>query len=196
LVLKLEKHMPSENGIIGVLPIGNVTGPAPKIIAAHIAGYFNLDARVLPPQDLPAKAMDRQRLQYDAGRLINIFEAHQWAESLKLVAVLDVDIFVPIFTHVFGEARQGGKVAVVSLFRLGDALPTARPSQASILERIAKVALHELGHLFNLQHCDNAQCLMHFSGGLEDLDLLSFNLCRYCRAYLKDALFFPTGESV
>jgi archaemetzincin len=184
------------NEVIGVLPIGSVTGPAPKIIAAHISGYFNLDARVLAPLDLPTGALDRQRLQYDAGRLINSLEAHQWDGYRKLVAVLDVDIFVPIFTHVFGEARQGGKVAVVSLFRLGETRRSTHPSQAVILERSAKIALHELGHLFNLQHCDNTKCLMHFSGGLADLDHLSFNLCRYCRKFFKDALFFPTAESV
>jgi archaemetzincin len=184
--------MSSENGIIGVVPVGNLTGPAPKIIAAHISGYFNLDARVLPPLDLPVKALDRQRLQYDAGRLISILEARPLTDHLKFIAVLNVDIFVPIFTHVFGEARQGGTVAVVSLFRLGASLPSSRPPHDGILARVAKVALHELGHLFNLQHCDNEKCLMHFSGGLEDLDRLAFNLCRYCRTYLKDALFFPT----
>ena len=174
---------------IGVLPIGDIADPAPKIIAAHISGYFNLDARVLPASDLPSRALNRQRLQYDAGRLIDILEAKHNPNYLKSIAVLDVDIFVPIFTHVYGEARQGGAVAVVSLFRLGD---LSQP-QSGVFERIAKIALHELGHLFNLQHCDNAKCLMHFSGSLDDLDRLGFNLCRYCRLFFKDAPYFPTA---
>ena len=52
----------------------------------------------------------------------------------------------------------------------------------------AMLALHELGHLLNLRHCDNENCLMHFSGALVELDTLSFTLCRYCKAYLQDAL--------
>jgi archaemetzincin len=183
--------MSFEQEIIGVLPIGDVTDPVPNIIAAHISGYFELDARVLPTADLPRNALDHQRLQYDAGRLIDILEAKHNPNYLKCIAVLDVDIFVPIFTHVFGEARQGGPVAVVSLFRLND---PAQP-HGGVYERIAKIALHELGHLFNLQHCDNGKCLMHFSGGLEDLDQLSFNLCRYCRMFFKDAPYSPTAEN-
>jgi archaemetzincin len=188
--------MAAENKTIGILPVGSIAEPAPQIIAAHISGYFNLDARVLPPLDLPATAFHRQRAQYDAGRLIRFLESYPTAEVLKRIAVVDVDIFVPIFTHVFGESRQGGNAAVVSLFRLRGPSQPPPHSQADIFTRVAKVALHELGHLFNLQHCSNRKCLMHFSGALEDLDGLTFNLCRYCRTYLKDALFFLTGEIV
>jgi predicted Zn-dependent protease len=34
----------------------------------------------------------------------------------------------------------------------------------------------------------DALCLMHFSGGLEDLDQTPLYLCRYCSLYLRDAL--------
>ena len=40
---------------------------------------------------------------------------------------------------------------------------------ASLYDRAAKVALHELGHLFNLQHCDDSRCLMHFNVDIADL---------------------------
>jgi archaemetzincin len=44
-----------------------------------------------------------------------------------------------------------------------------------------------LGHLFNLFHCEDNKCLMHFSGDLEDLDRTPLYFCRYCSAYYKDA---------
>jgi archaemetzincin len=54
--------------------------------------------------------------------------------------------------------------------------------------RAAKVTLHELGHLLDVFHCDDPMCLMHFSGGLSELDDLPMQFCRYCRRYVKEAV--------
>jgi archaemetzincin len=97
-----------------------------------------------------------------------------------------------VFTHVYGEARQGGSVALVSLFRLGEDPVESIPPSAVMLERAAKVALHELCHLYNLTHFERHDCLMHFSGSLEDLDHISFRLCRYCMSYFRNAVRLET----
>ena len=101
---------------------------------------------------------------------------------------LDLDLFVPIFTHVYGEALQGGNTALVSLHRLASNPDDRKPASAEALERAAKVALHELCHLYDLSHCMDARCLMHFSGDLEELDRTPFYFCRYCAAYFRDAV--------
>ena len=41
-------------------------------------------------------------------------------------------------------------------------------------------ALSLTGHLFNLFHCNETKCLMHFSGVIEDLNKIPFYLCRDC----------------
>jgi archaemetzincin len=109
----------------------------------------------------------------------------------KVIGILDVDLFVPILTHVFGEARQGGKSALVSITRLKDDVDADHPPTPLLLGRAAKVALHEAGHLYNLFHCMDEKCLMGFSGGLSDLDLRPLYFCRYCHAFLRDALHRP-----
>ena len=138
--------------------------------------------------DLPPDTFDKYRLQYNAAQLLSALENKAFDGFSKVIAVLDVDIFIPIFTCVFGEARQGGKVALVSLFRLGKT-PSGRPiPSGQMLERASKIALHELGHLFGLVHCEDERCLMHFSGEVDEVDRLPLNLCRYCRLYLKEAV--------
>jgi archaemetzincin len=112
----------------------------------------------------------------------------------KMVGILSVDLFLPVFTHVFGEARQGGKVALVSTFRLGGNPSELATPHSLVLERTAKVALHEACHLYDLTHCENHHCLMYFSGNLEELDDIPFSFCRYCRSYLRDSFpknFYP-----
>jgi archaemetzincin len=175
---------------VGVVAIGNVPQIASKTIAAHILGYLNLDAELLPPLEHPVYAHDDRRLQYNASTILKTLGSSPIHKCTKVLGVLDVDIFVPIFTHVFGEAEQGGKCGVVSLYRLKEGLCRGGcpPDTPRLLERAAKVALHELGHLFDLFHCADNKCLMHFSGGLQDLDGVPFYFCRYCSLYFRDAL--------
>ena len=180
--------MRSQKKPVGVVPLGEVPEIALKVIAAHISGYYKLSVQILPPLGHPDYAFHERRFQYDAGIILKAFESIQFEDYEKVIGVLNLDLFVPIFTYVFGEAKQGGKFALVSLFRL-DKNPDGHPSPSSLIfERAAKVALHELGHLFNLFHCREKKCLMHFSGGIQDLDETPMYLCRYCSTYLKNRL--------
>lgn len=174
---------------IGVVPFGEVSEVALKVIAAHILGYFNVDADILPRLEHPAYAHDANRRQYNAATILEAMGSMPFHDYEKVIGVLEVDLFVPIFTHVFGEAKQGGKYALVSLCRLRRNSDGTTPPESVFLERAAKVALHELGHLFHLLHCTDGRCLMHFSGGLQELDETSFYLCRYCSKYLADSLY-------
>jgi archaemetzincin len=180
--------MRSKKRRIGVVPVGEVPEITSKAVAAHILGYLNLNTDVLSPLEHPTYAQDEKRLQYDAGAILQAFESMPFHDYEKVIAVLEVDLFVPIFTHVFGEARQGGKYALISLHRLKRNLDGSTPPMSLVLERASKVAIHELGHLYNLHHCMDRGCLMHFSGELEDLDKTPLYFCRYCWVYLRDAV--------
>ncbi|MFH1349558.1 MAG: archaemetzincin family Zn-dependent metalloprotease [Pseudomonadota bacterium] len=178
----------SKKARIGLLPIGEIPEITSKAIAANILGYLYLDVDILHHVGPPSYALDKKRLQYDAGTILKAMEPEGIRDYDKLIGVVDVDIFVPILTHVFGEAQQGGRCALVSLFRLKRHLDGSDTPLSLLLERAAKVSIHELGHLFNLHHCMDAACLMHFSGGLEDLDKAPLYFCRYCSVYFRDAL--------
>ncbi len=178
--------MTSNKKPVGVVPLGEIPEIVLKVIANHITRCFKLTTQILPLLKQPEYALDKRRLQYNAGIIIETFESMHFSDHDKVIAVLNQDLFIPIFTHVFGEARQGGKCGVVSLFRLEKNPDGSSPLKPLIHERAAKVALHELGHLLNLLHCEHEQCLMHFSGSIEELDETSFHLCEYCSIYLQD----------
>ena len=180
--------MSTDKRLIGVVPFGEVPEIALKVITAHISNLVNLSSQILPPLEHPEYAFDTRRYQYDAGIIIEALEAMPFKDYEKVVCVLDLDLFIPIFTHVFGEAKQGGKFALVSLFRLGKNPEGSSPPASLLHERAVKVALHELGHLFELLHCEHKRCLMHFSGSIEELDEQPLYLCNYCSVYLQDKL--------
>lgn len=174
--------------LVAVLPFAQASSAAAKVIAAHVSGYLNLAVETLPAMEIPPEALDPGRLQYNAATLIQAVEALPLEAYFKIIAVFDVDLYIPLFTHVFGEARQNGRVALVSLFRLETHMDGSSPPTDRVLERVAKIALHELGHLLNLLHCDDERCLMHFCGEVETLDRTTFNYCRHCRTSLRQAL--------
>ena len=177
--------------VVAVVPFGSAPLIAAKVIAAHVSGYLNLAVETLPPMDIPPDALDQGRLQYNAASLIQAIEAMPLKDYFKIIALFNVDLFIPLLTHVFGEARQNGRVALVSIFRLETHVDGSSPSSERVLERAAKIGLHELGHLLNLLHCDDDRCLMYFSGGVDTLDRTAFNFCRYCRISLHRALVEP-----
>ena len=174
---------------VAVIPFGQVSDIAAKVIAAHISGYLEMTAETLPAMPIPPQALDGGRLQYNAALFIDALEKADRIDAFKIISLVDVDLFIPLFTHVFGEARQNGRVAVVSLYRLTAPGDGTGPAIASpVLERAAKIAVHELGHLLNLLHCADPMCLMHFSETLDRLDQTPLNFCRYCRRSLHRSL--------
>lgn len=46
-------------------------------------------------------------------------------------------------------------------------------------QRIIMEAVHELGHAFGLNHCNNSVCVMDFSNSIKDTDINSF--CDMCK---------------
>jgi archaemetzincin len=174
--------------LFSILPMGCIPEIMIKSIAAHIQGYLDIDTDILPPSPVPAHAFDQKRLQYNAAHIIEKIEQKALRQQKRILGIVDVDLFIPVFTHVLGEARQGGEAAVISVYRLLEKRDEKTPYSPLILERTAKIALHEASHLFNLSHCMDENCLMHFSGSLDDIDNLSFYFCRYCSAHLKETI--------
>lgn len=90
------------------------------------------------------------------------------------VAVIDSDLTAPGREFVFGEATLGGPFAVVALPRLAAADRTATRL------RILKEALHEIGHLGGLGHCDDPTCVMAASASVREIDRKLAALCDRC----------------
>ena len=140
-----------------------------KIIAGSFLGELRIRSIILPSLALPEYAFDKRRIQYDAGRIINKLETMTFNGCSTVIALMDADLFIPVFSFVLGEARMGGRCALVSVCRLRN-----NP------ERAAKVAFHEFGHLMNLDHCHEKTCVMRFSKNIEQLDSISGIFCKYC----------------
>jgi archaemetzincin len=53
---------------------------------------------------------------------------------------------------------------------------------------VVKEAIHELGHTFNLRHCQDVACVMHYCRSMKEVDRKSNQFCRYCAVLLEDEM--------
>jgi len=101
---------------------------------------------------------------------------------------LDGGIAVETITLVYGEAEMGLSLAIISDFRLRHLEEGSVAPEGTYLERLAKVALHEMAHTFSLYHCETPKCLMQYSRRLSHLDELDIFFCERCRFALRQSI--------
>jgi archaemetzincin len=168
--------------IIYVMPMGDISAEHLTSMAESIDEQFGLRVKITANQGIPAYALDAVRQQYNSNLILKDLAAFCPPDGLKILGVTHVDLFSPIFSFVFGEAQFGGKCTVISSFRLsGEAQSNPSPGCPTLISRLEKEAIHELGHTFSLRHCADPDCVMHYSSGLECADRKFAYFCRACR---------------
>ena len=175
-----------KHGVVGVVRLGTVGEAVLNIVAANTQEILHVPVDILPARQSPEFAYSDMRKQYHAALILKKL-AESRRPHPRILALVSVDLFIPVLTHVFGEAQMGGRAAVVSLHRLRQKEEGSRASLDTFYERAVKVAIHELAHTFDLVHCSQDECIMRFSSGLHDLDELPLFFCEYCEAFLEEA---------
>lgn len=145
-----------------------------------------LPIKLLDAFSLPSEAYDLARHQYLSPELLKAVLRSGPSDALKLLGITEVDIFIPVFTYVFGEAQLGGKVSLVSLHRLRPEFYGDSPDRELYKLRMMKEVIHELGHTFGLIHCpEEFNCVMCFSNGIIEVDKKKLNFCPSCQEVLE-----------
>jgi archaemetzincin len=145
-----------------------------------------LEARFLTkvnvsPSDFDCRDfLDLHRNQYSSSAIIERLEQDLPTAASKVLAVTGLDLYIPVLTFVFGEARLNGQCAVVSSYRLDNKFYGLPDDPALLQERLLKEAIHELGHTYGLFHCHNPECVMKSSTYVEEIDFKSSLFCDKC----------------
>jgi archaemetzincin len=181
---------------IGILPIGQIDSSVIEQVKENLDNVFpnTTIALIAEAFPVPEGTLDEDRQQHRSDIILDQVRnyAHKTSGINRVLAITDIDIFLPPLSFVFGQAECPGKAALISLFRLKPEFYKQKTNVDLFIERAAKEAVHELGHTFGLQHCSNPFCVMYFSNSIFDTDRKQSLFCSKC--YLKlETLMDETG---
>ncbi|NOZ86567.1 MAG: archaemetzincin family Zn-dependent metalloprotease [Deltaproteobacteria bacterium] len=177
---------------LSIISLGDTPKKAEQRACLALKAKLELNCKIALPGPLPESAFDQVREQYDALKLLASIEdmfpipnaSKGRGNERKILAITSVDLFIPVLTFVFGAARLGGRSAIISAYRLYEEFYGRPQDNELLLSRIEKEAIHEVGHLLDLTHCLDRNCVMHASNCLADTDVKSTGFCPRCHSLL------------
>lgn len=166
-------------------PLGQELGAEDvALVKEGLVQFYGLEIKVLPRIDLPASAYYKPRKRYRADPLLVLLEKRLPADGYRILGLTGVDISTTkgkIYDWgILGLATIDGGSCVISAFRCR---MRARDAQHARI-RLAKVAVHEIGHTLGLDHCPTVGCLMEDAKGKVATCDREHDICAKCRAEL------------
>lgn len=152
-----------------------------EMIVGDVEREFSLQVKTLDGHMDLSEFYDPARRQYDGNKLLMNIDSEYASNTVKTLAIFNVDLFIPILTYIFGQAFLNGRTGIVSIYRLSNERYGIKADENIFVDRIRKEVIHELGHTFGLIHCRNSTCVMRSSTYVEDIDQKDARLCNQCR---------------
>lgn len=188
---------------IAVKPLGKLAATAPlATIMDFAARFFGLPVTQRLTSTLAAlNAKSRThdgRPQYLTPSILDAMIPLVPDDVYCMIGVTMDDLYPgPSWNFVFGEARFHDRVGIYSFARYDPAFygePHEPGTDKQILRRCLKLMVHEIGHMFAIEHCIYYACVMNGSNNLEETDRSPLHPCPVCLRKLHDSIGFDVAE--
>ena len=156
-----------------------------RSLQSSLESTFNSIVKVRNKVGSLEHAYDSARKQYISPRLLSRLNRMKRSSGDKILGIVNVDLYSPEYEFVYGEADVNSGVATLSTHRLISKNPNNHSDIRLFEERIIREAIHEVGHLYGLDHCRNPQCVMRTCTCLAEVDEAGNALCDECGNKLK-----------
>ncbi len=171
---------------IYLIPVGVIKEAVLEALESRLEKTFHCRIIRHKGMKLPDETYNPERNQYFSSLILKrLHKVIRPSKNDKVLAISNVDLYVPSLNFVFGEAELGGYFAIISLARLRQSFYGLPEDKHLFLERTIKEAVHELGHTYGLSHCPDPECVMHFSNSLMDTDRKKPSFCSRCQRKLE-----------
>lgn len=174
--------------VLYLAPDEDVGEPILALLQSTLERTFGFPVKALPARPTPQASFDVARHQYSSTTILRDLMTQRPPGAVRLLGITSQDIFIPMLSFIFGQAQLGGRIALISLARLDQQFYQLPADPALFLERIAKEAIHELGHTFGLTHCNEMTCAMSLSTNIAQVDAKAGAFCGACQTMLRDAI--------
>ena len=167
---------------VDIVPVGDLPAAVKREASSGLRSVYDCEVTIHDNQSVPESAYDGGREQYRAEEFIEL--AGRVGSGEKNIAITANDLYYRRRNYVFGLAYLSGNGSVISTYRLqtsSDGGFSERSVTDVFADRVRKEVVHEIGHTFGLEHCDNSRCAMNFSPTVREVDVKEENLCGSCQ---------------
>lgn len=162
---------------INIQPLGKVSPEYINLVKKSVKTFYGYDCTVLPPKEITKDMLSPIKKRIDANKALR---NNLTFDNLLILTEKDIccnkDKDNPEW-GIFGLGLRPGKTCIISTYRL-----SKNVSKQKTLERLEKVALHEIGHNLGLNHCtNNKECMMNDANGtIKQVDKEKVWFCEKC----------------
>lgn len=176
-----------ERRVVYVLVLGKALPDADlAMVVRALRAFYAVEVKTLGRVELPKSAYYKKRARYRAEKLLDFLKPRMPSDGNRILGLTGVDISTTKGNiedwGILGLATIDGAACVLSSFRCKRLAKNAEHARI----RLGKVAVHEIGHTFGLDHCPNRGCLMEDGGGSVLTTDREYDLCFESRRSLSE----------
>jgi archaemetzincin len=161
-------HADESGYTVCVQPLGKYDKKLLAPLERGIESIMGFTVQRLDPRPMPEDAWYEPRKRWRADTILDWIRSDVWPESGcgAVIAFTSADISTTNGEiedwGIFGLGEIDGVACVVSSKRLA-----RKAKKKKLIQRVVKVAIHELGHVIGMPHRDGVdpECMMNDAGG-------------------------------
>lgn len=185
--IKLNK--PNELKIIYLVKIGDFDNISLDILCEYAQIFFGLTFKVLSSVILTQDQLDEcdVRAHNNTQQLLttsiyeNILLPIKPDDAMCIVGITNYDLYPEsLWNYVFGQVDINLKCGIFSFYQYLNNDQNKMLNNKLLLRRTCQLMVHEIFHLFGVDHCQYFQCVMMGSNSLNEADKQPLELCPVC----------------